>query len=111
MSPGDSGWRQAAALRTSDPAGGTTAAGLPVRVPGRNLLPGAAEPTPGTNGNGSVANGATNGTGNGVVGGTASRLTQGLSSYQRGVSRARGIDEPPADTADSDATDVSEVRS
>jgi signal transduction histidine kinase len=111
MSPGDSGWRQAAALRTSDPAGGTTAAGLPVRVPGRNLLPGAAEPTPGTNGNGSAANGATNGTGNGVVGGTASRLTQGLSSYQRGVSRARGIDEPPADTADSDATDVSEVRS
>jgi hypothetical protein len=114
ISPGDSGWRQAAALRTSDPTGGTTAAGLPVRIPGRNLLPGAAESAPAANGNGAAngaTNGSTNGIANGTVNGNASRLTQGLSSYQRGVNRARSVDEVAADAADSDATGVSEVRS
>lgn len=43
-SPGDDGWRVAAEL-TSEPAElDLTADGLPMRVPGRNLMPGSAEP-------------------------------------------------------------------
>jgi hypothetical protein len=40
-SPGDDGWRPAAAT-TSPATGGTTAAGLPKRVPRANLVPGSA---------------------------------------------------------------------
>jgi hypothetical protein len=40
-SPGDDGWRIAAAT-TTPATGGTTAAGLPKRVPQANLVPGSA---------------------------------------------------------------------
>ena len=40
-SPGDDGWRAAAAIVTPK-VGGTTAAGLPKRVPQANLVPGSA---------------------------------------------------------------------
>jgi hypothetical protein len=40
-SPGDDGWRAAAAI-TTPATGGTTAAGLPKRVPQANLVPGSA---------------------------------------------------------------------
>ena len=41
-SPGDEGWRAAAAV-DAPAAGGTTAAGLPKRIPGANLVPGSVD--------------------------------------------------------------------
>jgi len=46
-SPGDDGWR-AAAASTTPATGGTTAAGLPKRVPQANLVPGSASDRAGT---------------------------------------------------------------
>jgi hypothetical protein len=44
-SPGDDGWRAAAAIVTPN-VGGTTSAGLPKRVPQANLVPGSASDQP-----------------------------------------------------------------
>jgi hypothetical protein len=44
-SPGDDGWRAAAAIITPQ-VGGTTVAGLPKRVPQANLVPGSASDQP-----------------------------------------------------------------
>jgi signal transduction histidine kinase len=76
-SPGDEGWRRAAELadqQAQEPAA-VTAGGLPVRVPGKNLIPGTApaEPPPAA---------------------THRRdpdpdRARGLSSFQQGVTRAR----------------------
>ncbi|MEO9237683.1 MAG: nitrate- and nitrite sensing domain-containing protein, partial [Jatrophihabitantaceae bacterium] len=75
-SPGDDGWLAAASLATPNQPAAVTPAGLPVRVPGRNLIPGSAAPTP-------VA------TSNGSHGRPAAKLPRALSGYQRGVRRAR----------------------
>ena len=72
-SPGDAGWRRAAEVEASGSASGTTASGLPVRVPGRNLVPGAAADTP-------VIPVATR---------RDPQRARGLGSFQQGVSRAR----------------------
>jgi len=74
QSPGDAGWRRAAELRTTTPAVPATSDGLPVRVPGRNLIAGSADeeqPAPAP-----VRD---------------PRRTGGLSGFQQGVSRARTI--------------------
>jgi signal transduction histidine kinase len=75
-SPGDEGWRRAQELeqlQEQEPAT-VTQGGLPVRVPGQNLIPGAAPAvTP-------AASGPRN---------MDARRTRGLSSFQKGVSRAR----------------------
>jgi signal transduction histidine kinase len=82
-SAGDEGWRAVAALG-AQPAGGLTAAGLPVRIPGRNLVPGSAAPSPSA---GRVPSHRDP---------EAARL---LSSYQQGIGRARAV----ADTTGTDA--------
>lgn len=79
-SPGDEGWRRAAELaeqQAQEPAA-VTAGGLPVRVPGKNLIPGtaSAEPPPAA---------------------THRRdpdpdRARGLSNFQQGVTRARNPD-------------------
>jgi hypothetical protein len=71
QSPGDEGWRAAAALSEQSDAD-LTAAGLPKRVPGRNLVPGSAR-----DGNGRAATQRT------------PEPARSLSDYQRGVGRAR----------------------
>nr|WP_260173579.1 nitrate- and nitrite sensing domain-containing protein [Nocardioides albus] len=75
-SPGDEGWRRAQELeqlQEQEPAT-VTQGGLPVRVPGQNLIPGAAPAvTPPTSGPRNMD----------------ARRTRGLSSFQKGVSRAR----------------------
>ncbi|MGH3354211.1 MAG: nitrate- and nitrite sensing domain-containing protein [Nocardioides sp.] len=75
-SPGDEGWRRAQELeqlQEQDPAT-ITQGGLPVRVPGQNLIPGAAPSvTPPTSGPRNMD----------------ARRTRGMSSFQKGVSRAR----------------------
>jgi hypothetical protein len=87
VSPGDEGWRRAAELAepAADEQAPVTAGGLPVRVPGRNLVPGSAAAAP-------------------VIPASAEnvvpmprlerRRTRGLSSFQQGVSRARTTDSP-----------------
>ena len=79
-SPGDAGWRRAAEVE--DQAAPTvTAEGLPVRVPGRNLVPGAAdgatEPPPAPRAD--------------------PQRARGLGSFQRGVGRARRGEAPGDD--------------
>lgn len=79
-SPGDEGWRRAAEIaeqQAQEPAA-VTAGGLPVRVPGKNLIPGTApaDPPPAT---------------------THRRdpdpdRARGLASFQQGVTRARNPD-------------------
>ncbi|MDR7312151.1 signal transduction histidine kinase [Nocardioides luteus] len=75
-SPGDEGWRRAQELeqlQEQEPAT-VTQGGLPVRVPGQNLIPGAAPAvTPPTSGPRNMD----------------ARRTRGMSSFQKGVSRAR----------------------
>ncbi|TQL67099.1 signal transduction histidine kinase [Nocardioides albertanoniae] len=75
-SPGDEGWRRAQELeqlQEQDPES-ITQGGLPVRVPGQNLIPGAAPSvTPPTSGPRNMD----------------ARRTRGMSSFQKGVSRAR----------------------
>ncbi|MEP6697499.1 MAG: nitrate- and nitrite sensing domain-containing protein [Pseudonocardiales bacterium] len=81
QSPGDDGWRAAAALVT--PAAQPdrqTAAGLPVRVPGRNLVPGTATPSAPPDATRPAARASAQ------VNPTESRA---LSSYQQGIHRAR----------------------
>ncbi|MEP9382684.1 sensor histidine kinase [Nocardioides sp. KR10-350] len=76
-SPGDEGWRRAAELERQQerrPAA-VTAGGLPVRVPGQNLIPGAAPATEHAPAQ--------------PQRGLDPRRTRGLSSFQQGVSRAR----------------------
>jgi hypothetical protein len=74
-SPGDEGWRAAAALTDPQaPPDSVTEAGLPVRLPGRNLVPGsvsavAADPGPALP--------------------TEANPARTLSSFQEGVQRAR----------------------
>jgi hypothetical protein len=94
VSPGDEGWRRAAEL--AEPAGHeegtpTTTDGLPMRVPGRNLVPGSADPAP------LMAPVAEN-----VVPlpRLERRRTRGLSSFQQGVSRARTTDNGAADDSE-----------
>jgi len=92
VSPGDEGWRRAAEL--ADPAAGQddsrlTVDGLPVRVPGRNLVPGsaaAAAETPEAVPENVVP-----------LPRLERRRTRGLSSFQQGVSRARTTDTPDTD--------------
>jgi hypothetical protein len=83
-SPGDDGWRRAAEV-LAQPLPQLTVHGLPRRVPGRNLLPGAARmaPTP-------------------PAPRPAREGAHGLGRFQREVSRARR-GQPRA--ADGDATD------
>jgi hypothetical protein len=74
-SPADEGWR-AAEVATSPVSGGTTAAGLPVRVPKANLVPGtvgspAAAPAPPTPAR------------------SATQAQERLASFQRGIRNAR----------------------
>ncbi|HEY9353265.1 MAG TPA: hypothetical protein VIP28_08450, partial [Nocardioides sp.] len=75
-SPGDEGWRRAQELeqlQEQEPAT-ITQGGLPVRVPGQNLIPGAAPSvTPPSSGPRNMD----------------ARRTRGMSSFQKGVSRAR----------------------
>ncbi|MEI7054581.1 nitrate- and nitrite sensing domain-containing protein [Nocardioides sp. CCNWLW239] len=75
-SPGDEGWRRAQELeqlQEQEPAT-VTQGGLPVRVPGQNLIPGAAPAvTPPTSAPRNMD----------------ARRTRGMSSFQKGVSRAR----------------------
>jgi signal transduction histidine kinase len=75
-SPGDEGWRRAQELeqlQEREPAT-ITQGGLPVRVPGQNLIPGAAPAvTPPSSGPRNMD----------------ARRTRGMSSFQKGVSRAR----------------------
>ncbi|HEY9252177.1 MAG TPA: hypothetical protein VIP06_05900, partial [Nocardioides sp.] len=75
-SPGDEGWRRAQELeqlQEQEPAT-ITQGGLPVRVPGQNLIPGAAPAvTPPSSGPRNMD----------------ARRTRGMSSFQKGVSRAR----------------------
>jgi hypothetical protein len=75
-SPGDEGWRRAQELeqlQEMEPAT-VTQGGLPVRVPGQNLIPGAAPSvTPPSSGPRNMD----------------ARRTRGMSSFQKGVSRAR----------------------
>lgn len=85
-SPGDEGWRRAAevAAQKEEPPM-VTNDGLPVRVPGQNLIPGAARidtPPAGT----------------AVPSGVEERRVRGLASFQQGVSRARNT-EPAAGAA------------
>lgn len=82
-SPGDEGWRRAAELEElqEQEPDTVTQGGLPVRVPGKNLIPGAAPAvTPPTSGPRNMD----------------ARRTRGLSSFQKGVSRARN-NEPDSD--------------
>lgn len=73
-SPGDVGWRRAAELREAEAAqSATTTSGLPVRVPGRNLIAGSADAAP---------QGTSTPT-------RDPRRTSGLSGFQQGVTRAR----------------------
>lgn len=75
-SPGDAGWRVAAAVSAPTANADTvTAAGLPVRVPGRNLVPGQAPSAPAA----TVRTAA-------HLDATESRA---LTSYQQGIHRAR----------------------
>ncbi|MDH2415315.1 nitrate- and nitrite sensing domain-containing protein [Nocardioides sp. CER19] len=106
-SPGDEGWRRAAELSEpeAEEESPLTADGLPVRVPGRNLVPGSAAPTP-------------------VIPAAAEnvvpmprlerRRTRGLSNFQQGVSRARTTDTVPVDSSDEitvpDAYEAAETR-
>jgi HAMP domain-containing protein len=71
-SPGDEGWEAAAALDQPADAG-TTDAGLPKRIPGRNLVPGSAQD--GENGR--------------RPGQRRPEPARSLSDYQRGVGRGR----------------------
>ena len=71
QSPGDEGWRAAAALSEQSDED-LTAAGLPKRVPGRNLVPGSAR-----GGNGRAPSQR------------SPEHARSLSDYQRGVGRAR----------------------
>jgi signal transduction histidine kinase len=107
-SPGDEGWRRAAEL--AEPEAGeqeaaVTSDGLPVRVPGRNLVPGSAAPTP------VIPAAAEN-----VVAlpRLERRRTRGLSNFQQGVTRARTTDTVPVDNSDEitvpDHYDASENR-
>jgi len=98
VSPGDEGWRRAAELAESvdsDAEAPVTPDGLPVRVPGRNLVPGSAAavaaPVPVPAAPVAQAPLAEN-----VVPlpRLERRRTRGLSSFQQGVSRARTSDTP-----------------
>jgi HAMP domain-containing protein/anti-sigma regulatory factor (Ser/Thr protein kinase) len=71
QSPGDEGWRAAAALSEQSDED-LTVAGLPKRVPGRNLVPGSAR-----GGNGRAPSQR------------SPEAARSLSDYQRGVGRAR----------------------
>jgi hypothetical protein len=71
-SPADEGWR-AAEVATSPVSGGTTAAGLPVRVPKANLVPG-------TVGGGAAAPAPAR---------SATQAQERLASFQRGIRNAR----------------------
>ncbi len=82
-SPGDEGWR-AAQVVTAPVAAGVTDAGLPIRVRGSNLVPGSAA------GTGAPAPP--------VVPAHPAHAAQGLSSYQRGIARGRGLDDNSAST-------------
>jgi hypothetical protein len=83
-SPGDEGWRVAATLGAPERASAeVTSSGLPVRVPGRNLIPGSADPAPDDTGNGAPVITAP---------APSPRLSAGLSSYQRGINRGRTTD-------------------
>jgi hypothetical protein len=83
-SPGDEGWRVAATLGAPERASAeVTSSGLPVRVPGRNLIPGSADPAPDDTGSGAPVITAP---------APSPRLSAGLSSYQRGINRGRTND-------------------
>ncbi|MQA86425.1 MAG: HAMP domain-containing protein [Streptosporangiales bacterium] len=87
-SPGDEGWRAAQAV-DAPVAGGTTAAGLPKRVPGANLVPGSVDaPSPAPDGGPAVR--------------SAAAVRDRLSSFHRGVSegRAAGGATSPGDGPD-----------
>jgi len=76
-SPGDEGWRAAQDIFSSSgsvEADAVTSAGLPMRVPGRQLIPGSATPQP------APAAAATS---------RAPSDARGLSSFQQGVQRGR----------------------
>jgi hypothetical protein len=77
-SPGDEGWRAAQDIFTTSGSVETdtvTSAGLPMRVPGRQLIPGAAGPQPAA-----AAAAATT---------RKPADTRGLSNFQQGVQRGR----------------------
>ena len=103
VSPGDEGWRRAAEL--AEPAAAAaeapvTADGLPMRIPGRNLVPGSAAP---------VAAAPAPTTPENVVAlpRLERRRTRGLSSFQQGVSRARTTDGPTDGRESAERGDVS----
>jgi signal transduction histidine kinase len=84
-SPGDEGWDAVANLNTQ-PDSEVTSAGLPKRVPGRNLLPGSAAP---------AAQGR-------VPSRRAPEQARTLSGYQQGIGRARAA----GTTANGDPADA-----
>jgi signal transduction histidine kinase len=91
-SPGDDGWRRAAEIsqRQQQPSAAVTPGGLPKRVPGQNLVPGAADSAPNAGAQQPQQPRRP----------AAPRRTGGLSSFQQGVSRARNSD--AADSASDD---------
>jgi signal transduction histidine kinase len=81
QSPADEGWRAAAALDTERrPAAELTVAGLPMRVPGQNLVPGAAV---------SVNGASSERPATPTTAPPDPRQARSLSSFQQGVHRAR----------------------
>jgi hypothetical protein len=92
QSPADEGWRAAERL-LAPTTGGTTRAGLPMRVPQAHLMPGAAESPPAP----------------APVQSAAARSPEAvrsrLASYHQGVRRGRHADRR-GDTADRDQPEV-----
>jgi hypothetical protein len=96
MSPADEGWR--AAERLLQPtSGGTTRAGLPMRVPQAHLVPGGAETPPAPVSPGPPAYRS------------PEAVRSRLASYHQGVRRGRHADRQADDTGDVPALDQSET--
>jgi signal transduction histidine kinase len=90
QSPGDEGWRAAAALNKQSDAD-LTGAGLPKRVPGRNLVPGSAR-----RGNGRAPSQR------------SPEPARSLADYQRGVGRGRQVGTVAQEEQDQSETTSSE---
>ena len=90
QSPGDEGWRAAAALN-KQPDADLTGAGLPKRVPGRNLVPGSAR-----GGNGRAPSQR------------SPEPARSLADYQRGVGRGRQVGTVAQEEQDQSETTSSE---
>jgi hypothetical protein len=96
MSPADEGWR--AAERLLQPtSGGTTRAGLPMRVPQAHLMPGGADTTPAPAPPGPPAYRS------------PEAVRSRLASYQQGVRRGRHADRNAESNGDAPERDPSET--